>query len=324
MAIVINLEEIKKIVADIDVVSAMEEGFVQYSNGNTVVPPVGELLFEKPKGDAHIKYGYIKNDDYYVIKIASGFYDNPKIGLPSSQGLMLLFDQKTGVPKGVLLDEGYLTDIRTAAAGALAAKYFAPKNIKAVGIIGTGIQAKLQLQYLGFHFQDNCWLLKAPVHLVCLADLFKIYPDAVILHMHRDPVHSVPSMCSLASISRSLFSDGTDLAVIPKQWSDLMQKIINHSIEQRSNFNEDQFFDIPYNHLVKDPLGTVEWIYKRIGMECSNDLKIGMKSWLEKSNTRRKKNPHFYSMDQFGLDEKSIQKKFSNYYGRYGEFINAN
>ncbi|WP_420552422.1 hypothetical protein [Tenacibaculum aiptasiae] len=151
MAIVINLEEIKKIVADIDVVSAMEEGFVQYSNGNTVVPPVGELLFEEPKGDAHIKYGYIKNDDYYVIKIASGFYDNPKIGLASSQGLMLLFDQKTGVPKGVLLDEGYLTDIRTAAAGALAAKYFAPKNIKAVGIIGTGIQAKLQLQYLQKH-----------------------------------------------------------------------------------------------------------------------------------------------------------------------------
>ncbi|WP_299124284.1 hypothetical protein [uncultured Tenacibaculum sp.] len=151
MAIVINLEEIKKIVADIDVVSAMEEGFVQYSNGNTIVPPVGELLFEEPKGDAHIKYGYIKNDDYYVIKIASGFYDNPKIGLPSSQGLMLLFDQKTGVPKGVLLDEGYLTDIRTAAAGALAAKYFAPKNIKSVGIIGTGIQAKLQLQYLQKH-----------------------------------------------------------------------------------------------------------------------------------------------------------------------------
>lgn len=155
MATVINLKEIKKIVEEIDVVSAMEEGFIQYSNGNTVVPPVGELLFEEPKGDTHIKYGYIKKDEYYVIKIASGFYDNPKIGLPSSQGLMLLFDQKTGVPKGVLLDEGYLTDIRTAAAGALAAKYFAPKNIKAIGIIGTGIQAKLQLQYLQKHTPCN-------------------------------------------------------------------------------------------------------------------------------------------------------------------------
>jgi ornithine cyclodeaminase len=151
MATVINLKEIKRILKNVDVVAAMEEGFIQYSNGNTVVPPVGELLFEKPKGDAHIKYGYIKNDDYYVIKIASGFYENAKLGIPSSQGMMLIFDQKTGVPKAVLLDEGFLTDIRTAAAGALAAKYFAPKKIKAIGIIGTGIQAKLQLQYLQKH-----------------------------------------------------------------------------------------------------------------------------------------------------------------------------
>ncbi|MFY0630902.1 MAG: hypothetical protein JXR05_11010 [Flavobacteriaceae bacterium] len=148
MATVIKLKEIKSIIKNIDVAAAMEEGFIQYSNGNTVVPPVGELLFEKPKGDAHIKYGYIKNDDYYVIKIASGFYENTKLGIPSSQGLMLLFDQKTGVPKAVLLDEGHLTDIRTAAAGALAAKYFAPKEIKGIGIIGTGIQARLQLDYL--------------------------------------------------------------------------------------------------------------------------------------------------------------------------------
>lgn len=148
MATVINLKEIKSILKHINVVAAMEEGFIQYSNGNTVVPPIGELLFDNPKGDAHIKYGYIKNDAYYVIKIASGFYDNAKLGIPSSQGLMLLFDQKTGVPKAVLLDEGHLTDIRTAAAGALAATYFAPKKISAIGILGTGIQAKLQLQYL--------------------------------------------------------------------------------------------------------------------------------------------------------------------------------
>ncbi len=148
MTTIISLKEITTIVKNIDVVAAMEKGFVQYSNGKTVVPPVAELLFENPPGDVHIKYGYIKGDDYYVIKIAAGFYDNPKLGLPSSQGMMLLFNQKTGQPTAVLLDEGSLTDIRTAAAGALAAKYFAPKNIKAIGIIGTGIQAKLQLQYL--------------------------------------------------------------------------------------------------------------------------------------------------------------------------------
>lgn len=148
MAIVINLTDIKTILKNVDVIAAMEEGFVQYSNGNTVVPPVGELLFSEPKGEAHIKYGYIKQDDYYVIKVASGFYDNPKLGIASSQGLMLLFSQKTGQPVAVLLDEGHLTDIRTAAAGALAAKYFAPEHITAIGVIGTGIQARLQLEYL--------------------------------------------------------------------------------------------------------------------------------------------------------------------------------
>ncbi|WP_299130475.1 hypothetical protein [uncultured Winogradskyella sp.] len=151
MTEIIRLKDIKNSLQRIDVVAAMEQGFIQYSNGNTVVPPVGELLFEKPKGDVHIKYGYIKADDYYVIKIASGFYDNTKLGISTSQGLMLVFNQKTGEPVAVLLDKGHLTDIRTAAAGALAAKYFAPKHLTAIGIIGTGIQAKLQLQYLQQH-----------------------------------------------------------------------------------------------------------------------------------------------------------------------------
>ncbi len=148
METIIKLKDMHSIVENIDTVLAMEKGFIAYSNGKTVVPPVGELLFENPPGDVHIKYGYIKNDDFYVIKIASGFYDNSKLGIPSSQGMMLLFNQKTGQPTAVLLDEGFLTDVRTAAAGALAAKYFAPKNISAIGIIGTGIQAKLQLKYL--------------------------------------------------------------------------------------------------------------------------------------------------------------------------------
>ncbi len=151
MAKIISLEEIQKSLKHIDVTIAMEEGFVQYSNGLTVVPPVGELLFEEPPGDVHIKYGYVKNDPYYVIKIASGFYENSKLGLPSSNGIMLLFNQQTGKPVAVLLDEGFLTDVRTAAAGALVAKYFAPKELKAIGIIGTGTQARLQLKYLQEH-----------------------------------------------------------------------------------------------------------------------------------------------------------------------------
>ena len=127
---------------------SMEEAFVSYSSGNAIVPPVGTLTFDEPPADVHIKYGYIKDDDYYVIKIASGFYHNPALGLSSSNGLNLVFSQKTGELKSILLDEGYLTDVRTALAGAVVAKYLAPSQIDIIGIVGTGIQARLQLRYL--------------------------------------------------------------------------------------------------------------------------------------------------------------------------------
>jgi len=148
MAEIIKLKQILSLLENIDVLSQIEDGFVQYSKGNSVVPPVAELLFDNPAGEAHIKYGYIKNEPFYCIKIASGFYGNNKLGISSSQGLMLLFSQHTGVPVAVLLDEGRLTDIRTAAAGAVAAKYFAPEKITATGIVGAGIQAREQLRYL--------------------------------------------------------------------------------------------------------------------------------------------------------------------------------
>lgn len=143
---IISLEQIKEILPSIDLIPEIEKGFVAYSQKKAVVPPVGELLMEK--GEVHIKYGFIEKDNYYVIKIASGFYENAKFGLSSSNGLMILFKQETGELVCILLDEGHLTNVRTAVAGAVAAKYLAPKKVRKIGIVGTGIQARLQLTHL--------------------------------------------------------------------------------------------------------------------------------------------------------------------------------
>ena len=140
--------DIDKKLVGLDVVGAMESAFDAFSQGLAIIPPVGELVFEEPPGDVHIKYGCLKQGSHYVVKIASGFYDNPKMGLASCQGMMLLFDQKTGVPAAVLLDEGRLTDIRTGAAGGAVAKHLAPKDVHAIGVLGAGIQARMQLKYL--------------------------------------------------------------------------------------------------------------------------------------------------------------------------------
>ena len=148
MTKIYTLEQIKNVVETMDFSAEIEQGFIAYSNGQVIVPPVGELIFEDPPGDTHIKYGYIKGDEYYVIKIASGFYQNVKINLPSSSGLMLVFSQKTGALETILLDEGFLTNIRTAVAGEIVAKYMAPKEISTIGVFGTGTMARMQVQAL--------------------------------------------------------------------------------------------------------------------------------------------------------------------------------
>jgi ornithine cyclodeaminase len=147
---ILSREQIEKLISIPDVLEAIEQGFIAYSQEETVIPPIASLHFESPPGDCHIKYGYAKKGKYYVVKIASGFYDNPKQGLPSGNGLMLLFNKETGAPLCLLQDEGYLTDMRTAAAGCIAAKYLAPKNVSCVGVIGTGAQAFYQLKLLPF------------------------------------------------------------------------------------------------------------------------------------------------------------------------------
>lgn len=148
MTEILNLDQIKSVVQVPELIQSIEEGFVLFSQGKVVVPPVGFLNFDEPPGDVHIKYGYIKGDDYYVLKMASGFYENPKIGLPMADGVVLVFSQKTGVLKLILIDKCWLTEMRTAAAGAVAAKHLAPKNVESIGIVGTGSQARYQLEML--------------------------------------------------------------------------------------------------------------------------------------------------------------------------------
>jgi ornithine cyclodeaminase len=145
---VLELDEIKSLLDTPQLIQEIETGFVLYSEGRVNVPPVGFLHFDDPPGDVHIKYGFISGGEYYVLKMASGFYNNPELDLPVADGVILVFSQKTGELELILLDKCWLTDMRTAAAGAVAAKHLAPKTIHQIGIVGTGVQARMQLEML--------------------------------------------------------------------------------------------------------------------------------------------------------------------------------
>jgi ornithine cyclodeaminase len=148
MTIIYTLSEIEAVLPKVDTVKEIAEGFVAFSNGLVEVPPVGELLFPDNDGEMHLKFGAIRGDDVFVVKLATGFFKNPEIGLPPFGGCMLVLSQKTGMVESVLLEEGELTNHRTAAAGAVAAMALAPGNLQRIGIVGSGVQARLQADYL--------------------------------------------------------------------------------------------------------------------------------------------------------------------------------
>jgi len=143
-----DLAQINEVLKSLQPIEEIEEGFVAYSQGKAVIPPVGEMLFKKPPGDVHIKYGYLLDDDYYAIKIASGFFESSSSTRYTSDGLILLFKKGTGELACALLDKCLLTNVRTAAAGAVSAKYLAPKNVECIGVLGAGTQGRMQVEYL--------------------------------------------------------------------------------------------------------------------------------------------------------------------------------
>ena len=144
MPITLNWDEIQPLIAKMDINDAMRNAFIEYSNGNAVIPPVGELIMQQPPGEVHIKYGYIKGGSHYVIKIASGFPSNQKENIKPGQGMMLLFDIQTGMPEAILIDDANLTDIRTAIAGAITSQALSNQDLESFTIIGTGVQARYQ------------------------------------------------------------------------------------------------------------------------------------------------------------------------------------
>lgn len=135
-------DQIKTIEKDIpQLVERLEQGYVKFSNQETTVPPVGYIHFTEPVGHTYIKYGMVNGADSFVIKVFNGFPENGALGLPTSDGLNMVFDSHTGLTKAILLDEGWLTGFRTAGATLVCAKHLAPKNITKIGICGTGTQA---------------------------------------------------------------------------------------------------------------------------------------------------------------------------------------
>jgi ornithine cyclodeaminase len=128
--------------------AAVEAVYPLISSGVGSMPPIMRIDVPENNGEIDIKSAYLPGYSGIAVKVSAGFFDNPSKGLPSLGGLMMVFDSETGVPRSALFDNGYLTDLRTALAGAVAAKHLAREDASVAAVFGAGVQARMQLEAL--------------------------------------------------------------------------------------------------------------------------------------------------------------------------------
>lgn len=133
---------------DLAAITAVEHAFALLATAAVAMPPILRLDVPEHNGEVDVKTAYLPGLERFAIKVSPGFFDNPKLGLPSLNGMMMLLSSHTGLLDALLLDNGYLTAVRTAAAGAVAARWLSRESSRSVALIGAGEQARLQLQAL--------------------------------------------------------------------------------------------------------------------------------------------------------------------------------
>jgi ornithine cyclodeaminase len=137
-------ERLRELVGEVEALAAVENAFRALAEGRVVQPPPLGMDLEGVQGEVHVKGAFLEGEPVFAMKVASGFYRNSQRGLPTGSGLVLVFDAETGFPLALLQDNGFLTELRTGAAGALAVRLLAPERPLSMAVIGAGSQARYQ------------------------------------------------------------------------------------------------------------------------------------------------------------------------------------
>lgn len=145
---VLGEAEVRSLIGREEALAAVRGGFARMGRGETMVPPQMIIWVPDHEGEVHVKAAHIYGVANYAVKFASIFERNPEKGLAAVTGMVLTFSAETGYLSGMLMDNGFLTDLRTGAAGALAADLLARKDVEQAAVIGAGIQGRYQLEAL--------------------------------------------------------------------------------------------------------------------------------------------------------------------------------
>ena len=175
---------------------------------------------------------------------------------------------------------------------------------------------KLQLQLLNWLRPGRQWVLKWPYHLWHLDTLLKTFPDAAVIHVHRDPREAIPSVSSLAAAARAPFCDSIDVKALGKFWLDYCETGMRHGLKVRDRAVKNQVIDIRYPDLIQSPLTVIHQIQKTINF---GESEAWTKALHTKAQNFEEKVPHHhrYSEAQFDLSPDEIHERFAGYIENY-------
>lgn len=164
------------------------------------------------------------------------------------------------------------------------------------------------------------WVLKTPAHLGYLEPLFETFPEAHVIHMHRDPLETIPSGASLNTTLWRMHCDGVDPQRVGAQWIERMAWTNGRAMDFRDQSPEarERFTDVWFRDAVSDPIGQAQRIYAAAGIDLTADARRAMTQWLA-DDSREKLATHRYTAEDFGLSREQIREKFAAYTERFIE-----
>ena len=178
-------------------------------------------------------------------------------------------------------------------------------------------QLKVMLQYLQWQNpgrDQKRWVLKSPHHLGFIDKLLLVFPDSKVIQTHRDPLETVPSFCSMCANLFEPLTNSYDKNKIGEHWATKLSKVLNHCMEV-SNANPDNFLNLDFLKMIKDPIAEMNNVYSFINEDFSDQAENAMKAWKEEN--QHEMGSHRYSLEEFGLESTFIETNFSKYTNQY-------
>ena len=176
---------------------------------------------------------------------------------------------------------------------------------------------KTFLQHLQSGHAGERWILKTPGHLMWLDALLEVFPDALLVHTHRNPTTVLASVSSLMTAFRGAMSNAVDAHEVGREQLDAWTWGLSRTMAVRDGLPADRVVDVHYTDTVEDPVGTVRRVYEHFGLDYTPAVEEGVRAYLA-DNPRDKHGTHRYTLEEFGLDREEVDAAFAPYRERFG------